>query len=800
MSVRSTVLAVAGLAAAGLLLRVHAESRSTVPGLAPTAPMQSAAPRFYAQAAPPQMQAPAPPPAAAQAPAQAPAPLPPSGPRVDESALRYFAAQGDTRRLEAEIARLKALYPDWVPPVNLGSPAALGDPELDRMWQLFGEGKYNEARTAIAERAGRDPNWQPPQELLDKLDGAEASRRLVNASDAKQWGTVLAIATQNGSLLTCENVDALWRVAEAYARTDRSDRALDAYRYVLTRCGNAGERLSTVQKASTLLADLELRELLKLERTGNDGKGEFESLRSELARTRLGKAALDPKMAVDPADLALLEKSARDGTSPDDALVVGYSYYTHSDPQRSLEWFKRAMERDGGARAAEGYALALIALDRFVEAEAAAYPWRAATPANQKAYLTAITAMLSQTPPPKLDTEIVSRAATAITDTRDPTAAQAMGWYAYNVGQIRTAASWFTLALRWQPDLEPAAFGLAVVRQRLRDRAGVAAIVAAWGSRSERIRDIGANRKPRSGVATPAVRQPISAPIDAVIEPPRAPAPMRPMGPAAGPKSSLPPAFAWASLAPAEPGTPSPPPSVPPTEAPGRLAQAVDPEATRPPRAGAPVVVPVPDPLGVTEGEDAVPEDRPVRRLRVSPARRAAPGCSVSLPALQVRDLSAGAALTRGWCLMGLRRPVEAAAAFEVAQQRGRGQTSSDATYGRTLALLAAGLTSEAAVAAAGGSLSPARRGELTASITTQRALAAYREGRYEDVLINLDERARVLPEQNDLLVLRGWSYFNLGRYGDAQQIFEAVSRTGTNDDANRGLNAIKQKLGRLPE
>ncbi len=112
---------------------------------------------------------------------------------------------------------------------------------------------------------------------------------------------------------------------------------------------------------------------------------------------------------------------------------------------------------------------------------------------------------------------------------------------------------------------------------------------------------------------------------------------------------------------------------------------------------------------------------------------------------------------------MELKRPVEAAAAFEVAQQRGRGQVASDATYGRTLALLAAGLTADAAIAAAGGNLPAARRNELTASLTTQRALTAYREGRYQEALINLDERARILPEQTDLMVLRGWSYYNLG-------------------------------------
>ena len=52
--------------------------------------------------------------------------------KVDESALRYFARQGDTRRLEAEIARLKAIYPAWQPPQDPSAPEDYSDPELDR--------------------------------------------------------------------------------------------------------------------------------------------------------------------------------------------------------------------------------------------------------------------------------------------------------------------------------------------------------------------------------------------------------------------------------------------------------------------------------------------------------------------------------------------------------------------------------------------------------------------------------------------------------------------------------------------
>ena len=61
-------------------------------------------------------------------------------PPVDESALRYFARTGDQRRLDAEMARLKALYPDWMPPANPAAPEVFVDPQLEQFWQLFSEG------------------------------------------------------------------------------------------------------------------------------------------------------------------------------------------------------------------------------------------------------------------------------------------------------------------------------------------------------------------------------------------------------------------------------------------------------------------------------------------------------------------------------------------------------------------------------------------------------------------------------------------------------------------------------------
>ena len=669
------------------------------------------------------------PPPAGSPPSESP-PANGSQPQVDESALRYFASQGDTRRVNAEIARLRALYPNWTPPSDLsqlsaGGASAPPDPILERLWNLYREDRIAEVRAAIAERQASDPNWKPPQELVTALETVEARRRLVNASDSGQWQTVLSVATESPSLLTCTNVDVLWRVAEAFARTDQPTRTRDVYTYLLTNCANPAERLATVQKALTLLPEQQVTDLLQFERTTGDTPDDFSSIRDELARRRVERASLDSKVTASAEDLAAVERLIRNTNEPGPVLTLGWYNYHHGNPARALELFKTALDRNGGAKAAEGYAMSLRALERLTDAEAFAYEWRERAPENMKIYLDIATALLSQDPPPQLNAQVVGRIVPVVTAQRFSDGAQALGWYSYNTQQIRTARDWFRTALGWRSEDEPSAYGLALSTQRLNERAAFNVVVAQWRNRSERIADLADGANPGSGRR--------SAPVQPRAEMDAAPRPAAP-------------------------------------------------------RQVAMERVEVEQPLVRTE--EGV-------RLRQTQARSVL-GRSCAMTR-NPTGLSGDAALTRGWCLMEINRPLEAVAAFDQAIASGSGRAREEAAYGKSLAYLRKNLTSEAAVAAAEAPQTRSRQVELGASILTQRALAAYRDKRYVETLLALSERARLVPEQNDLLLIRGWSYFNLGRYNDAEKIFRAVQRTGHSEEASVGLNAIQEATSQVP-
>jgi tetratricopeptide (TPR) repeat protein len=677
-------------------------------------------------------QPPAGPPPAPAPPASAP-PANGSQPEVDESALRYFAAQGDTRRVNAEIARLRALYPNWNPPSDLSqlSGAAAGaapDPLVERLWNLYREDRIAEVRAAIAERQASDPNWKPPEELVTALETVEARRRLTNASDTGQWRTVLSVATESPNLLTCVNVDVLWRVAEAFARTDQPNRTRDVYTYLLTNCANPGERLATLQKALGLLPDQQVADLLQFERRTGDSPDDFSSIRDELARRRVERASLDPKVTASAEDLAAVERLIRNTNEAGPVLILGWYNYHHGNPARALELFKTALDRNGGPKAAEGYAMSLRALERLSESEAFAYKWRERAPENMKIYLDVATALLSQDPPPRLELQVVARIVPVVTAQRFPDGAQALGWYSYNTEQIRTARDWFRTALSWRPDDEPSAYGLALSTQRLNERAAFNAVVADWRSRSQRIADLadGINRVP--GRRTSAAQPPVTTPVELASTQPR--------------------------------------------YAPRQVT------------------------MERVEVEQPLPRTEDGVRRRQSAARSAL-GRSCAMTR-NPTGLSGDGALTRGWCLMEINRPLEAVAAFDQALATGSRRAREEAAYGKSLAYLRKNLTSEAAIAAAEAPQTRERRVELGASILTQRALAAYRDKRYVETLLALSERARLVPEQNDLLLIRGWSYFNLGRYNDAEKIFRAVQQTGYSDEASVGLNAIQEATNQV--
>lgn len=635
---------------------------------------------------------------------------PRAGPVVDETALRYFARQGDTERLQAEMQRLRNLHPGWEPPTDLLSNDYVPDADIVRMWELFNSGDFAGARAALATKEANDPSFVPSDDLLKSLALGEAGLRLRNASDAKQYETVLSVAANFPDLLTCESIDNLWRLAEAFAASGNVQRAVDAYSYVLTNCSDAAQRYATVQKALVLLDRADLDPLLVLERKDAEGRGEFAELRVDLARRAVAASLEEGAVAATSEDIALLEQTARANSNAEDMRLLGWSELARNQTQEGRRWFEMAMEADPSAESAQGLGAALLELDDPQAAEAALAEFMGDTEEVSALYLGAASALLALQPRIDLEGVVLNRIVAAVMEERHAGAAQELGWYAYDFQQPETAVEWFNLSLRWQSDLEPAAYGLMVASNALGDTATVESIRNQWGTTSTRIAEFGRSNQ------SSAVPVPVPRPRP-VHQPPLA-----------------------------------------------ARVQTVQVAQTQP-------VAQVP--AGGGQGSSG------------------SRGCVNFVPAL---SLSAGAALSHGWCLMELNRPAQAVEHFTRALQSGSENTRSDAAYGLSLAYIRLGLADNAAVAAAAAPITDRRAVELEIAILSEKAISAYNIGDYRRALDALDARARYAPERNDLLTLRAWSYYHLRRFRESQRIFEAVAATGFGD-AVAGLQAANAAL-----
>ena len=649
-------------------------------------------------------------------------------PEVDLSALRYFAARGDTQRLQAEIARLRALYPNWTPPADPLAIPENGDPRLDAMWQLYTDGRYAEVRKAIADRQQAEPGWQPPDNLTGMLSLAEARQRLVNASDLKQYPTVVDTAANNPSLLTCGEVDVLWRVADAFANTDRMGRARDAYLYILNNCTVASDRLATVQKASALLPAEMMDELLAKEKPGADGQLEFEPVKNDLARQFVAKAGEKEGIAVPSAYVMRLQRLAETDKLASDALLLGWYNIRQKNMAEAEKWFRKAREEEDSASASQGLALALIDRNEPREAEDVMYKWRKASDDALATYLAATANLLALEPPVVLPPEVLQRIAAETVAQKDAATAQQFGWYSLAFRQTPLALQWFSTALGWKPDDEPSAYGMAVSYHDLRNLAGLRGIQQQWGGRSQRIADVGTARM--------------------VDQPGQAVAPI-----------TAPPVVAQVTAPPVQTNAPQ-----------GETAVVYNPP-----------VVQQPEP-------SRKQARRPVQVQRETSAASRPRSCAAypdpqRLPPQQALDL--------GWCLMETNRPAEALKAFESAIESGQSNVKSDAAYGQSLAYLRMGLTDHAAVSATKSRMDRPRATELQVSILADRAVSAFGSKRYAETLLLLDQRARLADERTDLMVLRGYSYLAMRRYGEAAQIFESLTAIG-NKDGIRGLAAVR--------
>jgi tetratricopeptide (TPR) repeat protein len=385
---------------------------------------------------------------------------------VDESALREYARQKRVDRVEMETHRLERLHPDWKPPADLWTARPSG-PDEAPLWELFETGDLVRLHKAIAARQAAEPDWQPSDDLLDKIKTSELRAAIFAGAAAGKWAVVGQLADDNGLGGGTSDVELLWVVAEAFARTERAADAATLYEFVLKNRTDISERTATIQKALALLSMADAEKLIAMGRVRPDGKSEFDVIRVDIARARI--AALlrnDPSKAVDAADLTAVEQAARASSGAGEPRLLAWYAYRLGRFETALDWFKLSLDREGDAMTAHGLALTMLKLGSRRDAEDVAYTWREQLANNMILFIDILETDLTKEVPPYVEPARLSRYAQVALKTQSGEGAQGLGWYAYNTCQFETAHEWFARAVAWFPK-ETTVYGYGLTLQRL---------------------------------------------------------------------------------------------------------------------------------------------------------------------------------------------------------------------------------------------------------------------------------------------------------------------------------------------
>ena len=377
--------------------------------------------------------------------------------KVDETALRYYASLHNVARVEAEIRRLKALYPNWLVPTNIYSSGGACNDEQP-FWDLFAADRMEELHAGIALRMKGEPGWKPSRDLVAKIERKEAVDRLVKASNVHAWNDALEIANSQPSVLHCAYIDADWRVAEAFIGIGAATRAFEVYHAIIATCTDHEERLATVRKSIALFSVDEVKSLIALGVKSSDGAGEFDAVKNDLSRARIGAVnAGRSREVIEEAALSDLFADIDRTREKSDLALAGWYEFGRGKYAQADRWFTLGLpavqpsSRDEDEKFAEGHALALTKLGRADEARKFAWEWRNASKAMRDLYVGAMIELLTRAdPPPSVPDAALDDFISVVTPDRSFSGAQALAWYHQNRKDWDNSALWFKSALDWR--------------------------------------------------------------------------------------------------------------------------------------------------------------------------------------------------------------------------------------------------------------------------------------------------------------------------------------------------------------
>jgi tetratricopeptide (TPR) repeat protein len=304
------------------------------------------------------------------------------------------------------------------------------------------------------------------------LDEARQRRALATAEGEALISLARTIPEQFG----CQQINHLWRLADAYLDARRPDDALDVYRRILDECTDAGHRLATLQKSAALFPPAEHLELIDEEYDRNPGR-QIARMRLEARRGAATRQAAVGRFAAALDLMTPVLKQALSERDVDSARLLGWSYEKTGDSDQSLEWLARVAEWTGEPADRLALAFALSRAGRDDEAATILAQVGGESPEAERLLrdiMVSRAARAADAGDCEAAIELFDRADGAAR--LDPAQTAQRAWALYDCGRFGDSAAIFAELYTAAPD-ESAARGLVLSdwrRQRLDHAQGIA--------------------------------------------------------------------------------------------------------------------------------------------------------------------------------------------------------------------------------------------------------------------------------------------------------------------------------------
>jgi hypothetical protein len=151
-----------------------------------------------------------------------------------------------------------------------------------------------------------------------------------------------------------------------------------------------------------------------------------------------------------------------------DIELLAWSAFQIEDWEQSNRWFEMMPEENQDPKVLEGKVLALKHKGDWLTAFRKAQEWRDLSDGLGRIYINLGAPYMLPQRPEKFEPQFLAEYAGKTLELQRGEGAEALGWYAYNIRQLKTAHEWFLQAVQWD-ETDTGAYGLVLTARAARD-------------------------------------------------------------------------------------------------------------------------------------------------------------------------------------------------------------------------------------------------------------------------------------------------------------------------------------------